>query len=111
MLKKLIGGVVILAAVAFGGYVGYCMVFKGETFFQAMGSAQKKVEAEVGARLTPLRRADLEYGRNNRKEALEHYQEALRRTDLPTAPAQEKLTDQQRQHVVRRIAELTPGPP
>ena len=109
MLKKLIGGIVILAAVVFGGYVGYCMVFKGETFFEAVGSAQKKVEAEVDARLRPLRRADLEYGRNNHPEALKHYREALRLTDSPTATDKDKLTAQQREHVVQRIAELTRG--
>lgn len=115
MLKKLIGGIVIIAVVAFGGYVGYRMLFEGETFFEAMGSAQKKVEAQVDAqvdaRLTPLRKADLEYGRNNRQEALQHYQEALSRANSPTATDKDKLTPQQRQHVAQRIAELTGGPP
>ena len=111
MLKKLIGGIVIVAVVAFGGYVGYRMLVKGETFFEAMGSAQKRVETEVGAHLSPLRQGDLEYGRNNRPEALKHYQEALRQADSPTATDKDKLTAQQRQHVVQRISELTGGPP
>ena len=100
-MKKLIGGVVILVALVVGAYVGYRMVFKGETFFEALGATQQKVED----RLNPLRKADYHYGRGDYEEAVRLYKEALQRSDSPDATGKQKLTAEKRGFVLRRIAD------
>lgn len=100
-MKKIIGSLVILAALVLGGYVGYRMVFKGETFYEAIGSAQQKVET----RLAPLRKADLEYGRGNHEEAVKYYKEALERSESSAAGDKSKLSPEKRRYVLRRIAD------
>lgn len=109
MIAKLIGKIVIVLLLVAGAYVGFRMVFRDETFLEALGQTHDKVAEKVKEQLakrdTPIKQADSCYEEGNYQEAVEHYQNALERADAPDADASENLTAEQRCHVTRRLAD------
>ena len=99
-MKKVILGLISLVVLCAVGYIGWRMVFKGETFQEAIESGKTRVKA----RITPLREAEFEYQKGHWRQAVLKYKTALDRSNADDARENEKLTPQDRADVYRKIA-------
>ena len=109
MLSKLIGKILLAVVILAAGYIGFRMIVFKESFMEAVGAAQKQAKEQLDqhalAKMSPMKRGDYYFGREEYDKAAGAYKEAVERAVAADATDKEKLSAGDLEKAYQRIGD------